>query len=113
MEMENIKVGMRVMFEREDAPNIWLGCEVTALNGDTVEVKNLTPRLSVDDPRPGAIFNVAASVLVRDHMEDVEEGMLHGVDSNERPCLVNVLTGERTYGAPGESTEEIFERLAL
>lgn len=27
------------------------------------------------------------------------------------PCLVNVLTGERTYGAPGEDPEHLFERL--
>jgi len=30
----------------------------------------------------------------------------------QRPCLVNILTGERYYGAPGESEDELFGRLA-
>lgn len=29
----------------------------------------------------------------------------------ERACLVNVLTGERTYGRVGEDPENLFERL--
>jgi hypothetical protein len=30
----------------------------------------------------------------------------------KRPCLVNILTGERTYGRPGESEDSLYGRMA-
>jgi hypothetical protein len=83
--------------------------EFTGKRGETVTgtVKRVNAKTVSVDPdnarRPGAYWRVSPGLLRPEGCRKAEAG---------RPVLVNILTGERTVGRPGEDEEMLYGRLA-
>ena len=107
MERADCKIGMKVYFGRSNGEKT-LG-EIVKINRVKIKVKQIEERGTQRDHRVGTIWTVPPSLCT-----PAEDGRPRRVTKRaaKRPCLVNVLTGKRTYGSPGESHDSLFGRLA-
>jgi len=107
MERSEIKTGMRVYFGRKNGEKT-LGT-VVKVNRSKVRIRQEESRGTYRDYSVGTLWNVPFSLVW-----PVDEGRPQHVTRKpkRRPCLVNVLTGKRTYGRPGESEDSLYGRMA-
>ena len=96
-------VGMKVYFGRRNGQKT-LG-EITKVNKKNLKVKQLEERGVQRNYSTGQVWTVPPALCT-----PAEGG--RPAAPQERPCLVNVITGKRTYGQPGEDSEQLFERMA-
>lgn len=100
-------VGDKVYFGRKNGEKT-LG-EIVKVNRKTYKVRQLESRGMYRDHAVGTKWSVAKSLVWS--AEDSRPA--HVTRKPERrPCLVNILTGERTYGRPGESEDMLYGRMA-
>ena len=89
------KVGDRVEFD---------GKRGEVVTGTVKRVNRKTVTVTPDNPRrSGEYWRVSPGLLRPEGCRKAEDG---------RPVLVNILTGERTVGRPGEDEEMLYGRLA-
>lgn len=106
MNHSEMKVGMKIYFGRTHGEST-LG-EVVKVNPSKVKVRQLEARGTMRAYPVGTVWTVPASLCAL-----AGEGKPAPVPVTEtRPYLVNVFTGKRTYGRPGEDPEMIYNRLA-
>jgi hypothetical protein len=107
MERTDAFVGQRVYFGRPNGEKT-LG-EVVKVNRTKLKVRQLESRGQYRNHPEGAIWNVPLSFCTPE-----DNGRPSHVTKRpeRRACLVNVITGKRTYGRPGQSGEEIYEEMA-
>ena len=97
---------MKVYFGRTHGERT-LG-EVIKVNPSKLKIRQLEARGTMRDYPVGTVWTVPASLC-----SPAEAGVPVAPAREARPCLVNVLTGKRTYGRPGEDPEMIYNRLAV
>ena len=109
MERSEGKIGMKVYFGRRNGEKT-LG-EIVKINSKNFKVKTLEERGVRRSHRVGGTWTVPPSLC---EPAEGAMGMTVGSDYkvDDRPCLVNVVTGKRTYGRSGESHDSLFGRLA-
>jgi hypothetical protein len=108
MTRDEAYVGQKVYFGRKNGEKS-LG-EVTKVNRKNLKVRLLEARGTYRSYKVGGLWSVPPSLCW-----PADEGKPAQVTKPrraKRPCLVNVLTGERTYGRPGESEDSLFGRMA-
>lgn len=109
MNYEQLKVGQRVYFGRVYGEKT-LG-EVVKINRVKVKVRQLESRGTFRSHKVGTIWTVPPSLL-----SEADATAVPVIEDNPvtaaRPYLVNVFTGKRTYGRPGEDPEMIYNRMA-
>lgn len=106
MNHNEMRVGQRVYFGRSHGEKT-LG-EVVKVNPAKVKVKQLEARGTMRDYPVGTVWTVPATLCT-----PAEGGVPVAPARDPRPYLVDVLTGKRTYGRPGEDPEMIYNRLAV
>lgn len=100
------KVGDKVYFGRKNGEKT-LG-EVVKVNRKTYKISQIESRGMYRDYSIGTRWTVSKALVW-----DADERPAHVTRKPEkRPCLVNILTGKRTYGQPGESEDNLFGRMA-
>ena len=104
---DKFKKGDKVFFGRKNGEKT-LG-EIVRVNQKSYTVKQLESRGMYRNHAVGTNWTVAKSLVW-----SPEEGRPAHVTSKpkHRPCLVNILTGKRTYGRPGESEDSLYGRMA-
>ena len=102
MNYEAAHVGMKVYFGRRNGQKTF--GEIIKVNKKNLKVKQLEERGVQRNYSTGQVWTVPPSLCT-----PAEDGR---PVAQERPCLVNVITGKRTYGRPGEDSEQVFERMA-
>jgi hypothetical protein len=106
---EEAHVGQKVYFGRKNGEKT-LG-KVIRVNRKNLKVEQLESRGTYRDHAVGAKWTVHPSLCT-----PADEGKPAHVTQprlrRKRPYLVNVLTGKRTYGRPGESHDNLFGRMA-
>lgn len=108
MKREDGHVGQKVYFGSRNGQKT-LG-EIVKVNPKKFKVKQLEQRGVHKNHAVGTVWTVPPSLCT-----PADEGRPAQVTRSRRsnrPCLVNVLTGERTYGRRGESHDSLFGRLA-
>jgi len=103
MNRDEIKVGQKVYFGRANGEKT-LGT-VLKVNRAKCKIRQEEQRGIYRDYRVGTVWGVPFNLM---WTEDDRPDYV----TKRRPCLVNIVTGERHYGHPGEDPEMIFERLA-
>jgi hypothetical protein len=118
----NLNVGQRVLFGRSQGEKT-LG-EVVKVNRATVKVRQLEARGTLRSYPVGTVWTVPVQFVElapADATPDpVKDRLVAGLPTRlprrsqepRRPCLVNIVTGQRTYGPPGMSEEMLYEMLA-
>lgn len=102
-----IKVGDKGYFGRNNGEKTY--GEVVKVNRKTLKVKQLEDRGTQKAHNVGTIWTVAKTLWTP---EDNGRPAYATRPRRKRPCLVNILTGERTYGAPGMSEDLLFGLMA-
>ena len=87
--------------------------EVVKVNRKTVKVKQLEVRGTQRDHAVGTVWTVPKSLWTpEDSGRPAVTTLVKKPRLAKRPCLVNILTGKRTYGRPGESEDSLYGRMA-
>jgi len=108
MELSEAFVGQKVYFGRPNGQKT-LG-EVVKVNRAKLKIKQLESRGHYRNYSVGTIWTVPPSLCTS---AAANERPAHVTKRPERrPCLVNVITGKRTYGRPGQDEESLFEEMA-
>lgn len=107
MERNEIKIGMVVFFGRPNGEKT--KGTVIKVNRTKCKIRQEESRGMYRDYSVGTVWTVPFTL-----MWPVDEGRPQHVTKRpqRRPCLVNILTGQRTYGRPGESEDSLYGRLA-
>tara|TARA_R110000824_G_scaffold138835_3_gene303731 strand:+ start:91 stop:423 length:333 start_codon:yes stop_codon:yes gene_type:complete len=107
MKLEDCRIGMNVFFGRDNGEKT-LG-EIIKVNRTKIKIRQIGERGTQRNHSAGTVWTVPPSLCT-----PAEEGRPHRVTKRaaNRPCLVNVLTGKRTYGYAHESHDSLFGRLA-
>jgi hypothetical protein len=107
MEKNELKIGQKVFFGRPNGEKT-LGT-VVKVNRKKCKIRQEEQRGQYKDHRIGSVWTVPFSLIF-----PVDEGRPSHVTRKpkRRPCLVNILTGKRTYGSPGESEDSLYGRMA-
>jgi hypothetical protein len=107
MTYNEFQKGDKVYFGRKNGEKT-LG-EIVRVNRRSYTIKQLESRGLYRDYAVGTKWKVAKSLVW-----SAEEGRPEHITSRPRPrpCLVNILTGKRTYGYPGESGDSLYGRMA-
>ena len=107
MELKDAYIGQQVYFGRPNGEKT-LG-EVVKVNRRKLKIKQTEARGHYRNYSVGTIWTVPPSLCT-----PVEAGRPAHVTKKpqRRPCLVNVVTGKRTYGRPGQSEDSLFEEMA-
>ena len=110
MNHSEMKIGQRVFFGRTHGEST-LG-EVVKVNPTRVKVRQLEARGTMRAYPVGTVWTVPASLCAPADAGTTPVEKPAPVPVAKRPYLVNVFTGKRTYGRPGEDPEMIYNRLA-
>lgn len=102
-----IKKGDKGYFGRRNGQKTY--GEVVKVNRRSIKVKQLEARGCQKDHAVGTIWTVAKALWTP---EDEGRPSVTTRPRRKRPCLVNILTGQRTYGRPGESHDSLYGRMA-
>lgn len=108
MLISECSVGQRIYFGRRNGEKT-LG-EIVKVNRKTVKVKQVESRGTRRDYKVGSLWTVPVGLCTA-----ADKGRPARVPEKrraKRPCLVDILTGKRTYGRPGESEDSLFGRMA-
>lgn len=107
MTRNEITTGMKVFFGRPNGEKT-LGT-VIKVNRKKCKVRQEEQRGMYRDHPIGTVWTVPFSLI-----SPVDGGRPSHVTKKpqRRPCLVNILTGKRTYGRPGESEDSLYGRMA-
>ena len=107
MQRSEAKIGMKVYFGRPNGEKS-LG-EIVKINSKNFKVKLLEARGQYRSHRVGGMWTVPPTLCT-----PAEEGRPAHITkkAERRPCLVNVLTGKKTYGPPGMSEDMLFGLMA-
>ena len=103
---DGFKKGDEVFFGRNNGEKT-LG-KIVKVNRKTYKVEQLESRGRSTRNRIGTLWTVPKSLVTSAN----EQRPARTQDARKRPCLVNVLTGKRTYGQPGESNYSLYGRMA-
>lgn len=105
MQHSDAYVGQQVRFGRRNG-------EKTL--GTVVKVNPRRLKIRQDESRGGhpvgTLWTVTASLCTP--VSGARTASANGSQWEKRPCLVNVLTGEKVFGRPGESEDSLFGRMA-
>jgi len=107
MKITDAFVGQQVYFGRPNGQKT-LG-EVVKVNRAKLKIKQLETRGHYRNHEVGSVWTVPPSLCT-----PADAGPPSHVTKRpeRRPCLVNVITGKRTYGRPGQSEEGLYEEMA-
>ena len=107
MNRSDAHIGMKVYFGRPNGEKT-LG-EIVKINTRNFKVRTLESRGQYRHHSQGGAWTVPPSLCA-----PAEEGRPAHITkkAQRRPCLVNVLTGKKTYGAPGMSEDVLFGLMA-
>ena len=107
MTRNELTPGMKVFFGRPNGEKT-LGT-IVKVNRKKCKVRQEESRGFYKNHPVGTVWVVPFSLI-----SPVTEGRPEHVTRKprRRPCLVNILTGERTYGHPGESEDSLYGRMA-
>ncbi len=102
------KKGDRVYIGRKNGEKTL--CEVIRVNPKTISAKTLEARGMYVNHPVGTKFRCGYSYVTPESAG--RPAQITKPARQKRPCLVNVLTGKRTYGRPGECEDSLFGRMA-
>ena len=107
MERTDAFVGQKIYFGRPNGQKT-LG-QVIKVNRSKLKVKQLESRGHYRNYSVGTVWTVPPSLCT-----PADDGRPSHVTKRpeRRPCLVNIITGKKTYGRPGQDEESLFEEMA-
>ena len=106
MEKTELKTGMVVYFGRKNGEKT--KGQIIKVNRTKCKVRQEESRGMYRDYPLGTVWTVPFNLIWPE-----DERPSHVTKRPpRRPCLVNVLTGKRTYGCPGESEDSLYGRMA-
>ncbi len=107
MEKTELKKGMTVYFGRPNGEKT--KGTVVKVNRTRCKIRQEEQRGMYRDHSIGTVWTVPFSLI---WPEDERPSHVTRRPRRKRPCLVNILTGKRTYGRPGESEDSLYGRMA-
>lgn len=110
MQKQDAYVGQQVYFGRRNGEKT-LG-EVVKVNGKNLKVKQLETRGEYKSYPVGTLWTVPPTLCTPADDGQTRPSKVTTPPKAKRPCLVDVITGKRYYGRPGESSDSLFGRLA-
>ncbi|NIV34102.1 MAG: hypothetical protein GWN58_33045 [Anaerolineae bacterium] len=108
--MMEAKVGDKGYFGRKNGEKTY--GEVVKVNRKTLKVKQLEDRGTQKSHNVGTVWTVPKTLWTPENEGRPAYATKPRRPRRKRPCLVNVLTGERTYGEPGMSEDLLFGLMA-
>jgi len=110
MTRDEAYVGQKVFFGRKNGEKT--AGTVVKVNRKKLKVRQDEARGTYRDYAVGTVWTVPASLCWPADDGQTKPAQVTKRRRAKRPCLVNVLTGEKTYGYPGESEDSLYGRMA-